>query len=336
VSRAKSLRLLALPLGAALLAAGCGGGQAANLRPGDAAATSAAGTTAPAATAPAAASGPVAPLTGLPTSAAVAARPAIAVRVPLTGGIGLNDADIVYQEYEQATLLKVLAIFQSKDAAEIGPVGGVRPADPSLLPSLRPLYANTGGASGTEGLLEKAAITQVTSSSAGSAYRSGTGGLMTSTTGVLAAAPRRAKAPPAVLPMAGTGEAFTTSHAGKARTVTITPPGGPAETWTYSAAGRSWLRSGTPGVAVANLILQNVQYKEVLLRDPDRFAQSARVLGRGTCTAVSGSTATPCSWYKRSAAAVTGYVDAAAVPLRFAPGPTWVVLLPPGSKLAVG
>ncbi len=335
MSRAKSLRLLALPLGAALLAAGCAGGPAASLQPGDGPA-SAASTPAPAATAPAAASGPIAPLTGLPTSAAVAARPAIAVRVPLEGGIGLNDADLVYQEYERATLPRVLAIFQSKDAAEIGPVGGVRPADPALLPSLRPLYANTGGASGTEGLLEKAAITQVTSSAAASAYRDGTAGLMTSTAGVLAAAPRGTTAPPAVLPVAGTGDAFTTSHAGRARTITITPPGAPAETWTYSPAGRSWLRSGTPGVAAANLILQNVQYKEVLLRDPDRFAQSARVLGRGTCTAVSGSTATPCSWYKRSAAAVTGYVDGATVPLRFAPGPTWVVLLPPGATVAVG
>jgi hypothetical protein len=334
VSRAKWPRLLALPLGAALLAAGCGGGPAASLQPGDAAATSAAATSAAATPAPA--SGPVAPLTGLPTSAAGAARPAIAVRVPLEGGIGLNDADLVYQEYERATLLRVLAIFQSKDAAEIGPVGQVRPADPALLPSLRPLYANTGGASGTEGLLEKAAITQITSSAAASAYRSGTAGLMTSTAGVLAAAPRGATAPPPVLPVASTGEAFTTSHAGKARTITITPPGAPAETWTYSAAGKRWLRSGTPGVAVANLVLQNVQYKEVLLRDPDRIAQSARVLGRGNCTAVSGSTATPCSWYKRSATAVTGYVDAATVPLRFAPGPTWFVLLPPGSKVTVG
>src|SRR6185312_11217876 len=130
------------------------------------------------------------------------------------------------------------------------------------------------------------------------------------------------KPPPPVLPLAGTGEAFTTSHVGKARTITITPPGAPAETWTYSAAGHSWLRSGTPGVAVANLILQNVDYKQVLLRDPDRFAQSARVLGRGICTAVSGGTVTPCSWYKRSATSVTGYVDAAGVPLRFGPGHT--------------
>jgi hypothetical protein len=331
VSRAKSLAPL---LGVALLAAGCAGGQAASLQPGGSA--TAASAPAAAATTPAAAAGPVAPLTGLPASAAVAGRPAIAVRVPLDGGIGLNDADLVYQEYEQPALLKVLAIFQSKDAAEIGPVGGVRPADPALLPSLRPLYANIGGASGTEGLLEKAAVTQVTSSGAASAYRSGTAGLMTSTAGVLAAAPRGSKPPPAVLPMAGAGDRFTTSHASPARTITITPPGAPAETWTYSPAGHSWLRSGTPGVAVANLILQNVQYKQVLLRDPDRLAQSARVLGRGTCTAVSGGTATPCSWYKRSATAVTGYVDAATVPLRFAPGPTWFVLLPPDSKVAVG
>jgi Protein of unknown function (DUF3048) N-terminal domain/Protein of unknown function (DUF3048) C-terminal domain len=335
VSRAKSLRLLTLPLGAALLAAGCGGGPAASLQPASGA-PPAATTPAPAATTPAAASGPVAPLTGLPASAAVVARPAVAVRVPLEGGIGLNNADLVYQEYETTTLLKVLAVFQSRDAAEIGPVGQVRPADPALLPSLRPLYANSGGASGTEGLLEKAAITQVTSSAAASAYRSGTVGLMTSTAGVLAAAPSGAKPPPAVLPSAGAGEAFPPRRAGKARTVTITPPGAQAETWTYSAAGRRWLRTGTPGVAVANLILQNVAYKEVRLRDPDRIAQSARVLGRGTCTAVSGSTATPCSWYKRSATAVTGYVDAASVPLRFAPGPTWVVLLPPGSAVRVG
>jgi hypothetical protein len=162
------------------------GGQAASLQPGDA--------TAPAASTPAAAAtdsrGGV--RTGRAADRAAgqrggAARPAVAVRVPLEGGVGLNDADLVYQEYERSTLLKVLAIFQSKDAPEIGPVGGVRPADPALLPSLRPLYANTGGASGTEGLLEKAAITQVTSSAAPRRTGPGTAGLMTSTAGVLAA-----------------------------------------------------------------------------------------------------------------------------------------------------
>jgi Protein of unknown function (DUF3048) N-terminal domain/Protein of unknown function (DUF3048) C-terminal domain len=340
VSRARSLPFGAALLSTALLGTalltGCGGPTpAVSLQPNSAGPSSAATTAAQAASTPAPA-GPVAPLTGLPTTAAVAARPAVAVSVPLRGGVGLDKADLVYQEYETAGLLRALAVFQSHDATQIGPVGQVRPADPALLPSLRPLYANSGGASGTEGLLEKAKIIQVTSSSAASAYTYGSAGPMTSTAAVLAAAPTGAKPPPAVLPMAAAGDAFTTSHVGKARTLTVTPPGSDPETWTYSATTRRWSRAGTPGVAVANLILQTVQYKVVRLRHPDRYAQSARVLGRGTCQALSGGTITPCSWYKRSSAAVTGYVDAAGVPLRFATGPTWVVLLAPGWKLAVG
>jgi len=330
VTRATTLRLV-LPLGAALLLPGCGGNPA-SLQPNTAAPATAATTPAAAATTPAA-TGPTAPLTGLAVTAAVAARPAVAVRLPVSGGVGLEQADLVYEEWETATLPRALAVFQSRDAAQIGPVGQVRPADPFLLPSLRPLYANIGGASGTEGLLRMAEVTQVTSSAA---FTSGADGRNTSTAAVLAAAPAGAKPPPAVLPVAAAGDAFSTSRLGKARTVSVTAPGSTAETWTYSASSKRWSRAGSAGVSVANLILQTVPYKEVRLRQPDRIAQSARVLGRGACTAVSAGTVTPCSWYKRSATAVTGYVDAAAVPLRFAAGPTWILLLPPGSKIATG
>jgi hypothetical protein len=330
--------LLALPLGAALLAAGCTGGTpTVSLRPNSSAPTTAAPTTpAAAATTPATASRPLAPLTGLSVTESAAQRPGVAVSLPLVGGVGLDKADLVYQEYERPTLLRALAVFQSRDAAQVGPVGQVRPADPALLPSLRALYANTGGASGTEKLLAEAKIAQVTSAAAPAAYTSGASGLMTSTAGVLAAAPTGSPPPQAVLPYATTGDAFTTSHVGKARTVTVTPPGSAPETWTYSATTKRWSRAGTPGVSVANLLLQTVQYKQVRLRNPDRTAQSARVLGRGSCNALSGGTITPCSWYKRAPGAVTGYVDAAGVPLRFAPGPTWIVLLPPGWKLTTG
>ena len=56
------------------------------------------------------------------------------------------------------------------------------------------------------------------------------------------------------------------------------------------------------------------------------------MLGRGGCYALSGATYTLCSWYKPRAMGLTSYVDHASVPLRFAPGSTWVVLLPPGSR----
>jgi hypothetical protein len=76
-----------------------------------------------------------------------------------------------------------------------------------------------------------------------------------------------------------------------------------------------------------------VRYKAVTLRDPIRSAQSARVLGRGVCYAFSTGTYSPCSWYKPTATNLTGYVDAAGVPLRFTAGPTWITLLPVGASV---
>jgi hypothetical protein len=314
-----------LPLGVVLLATACGGGSTVSLQPASPVPSSAAPTAAAAAPVTAA---PTAPLTAQATTAAIAKRPAVVVSVRLSTAVGLDRADLVFQEYETPSVLRAVAVFQSQDATAVGPVTGVRPLDPALLPILRPLYANTGGASGTEELLAKAKVSQVTSSSV---FTSSSAGVTTSTAGVLAATPAGSQAPPAVLTHASSGEAFTTSMARSARSLTITAPGSASETWTYSASTRRWTRAGSPSVAVSNLVVQTVEYKTVRLRDPDRDAQSARVLGQGSCSAFSGATYTPCSWNKRSATAVTNYVDHASVPLRFAAGPTWVVLAPAGT-----
>lgn len=314
MSRAKTL----LPLGPLLLAAACGGTPAVSLQPASPVPTTAAASTAAVpTTAPAT---PLAPLTATPVSAAVAKRPAVVVSLPLSGATGLEKADLVYQEYETPSVLRAVAVFQSRDVTDIGPVGSVRPLDPQLLPMLRPVYANTGGASGVEDLLAKAKITQVRSDST------------TSTSTVLGEAPAGSLPPTPVLTYASGGDAFTTSLKRSATSVTLTAPGGATETWTYSAAAKRWTRAGTPGVAVTNLIVQTVEYKAVRLRYPDRDAQSARVLGTGGCYAFSGTTYTPCTWIKRSVVGLTNYVDHASVPLRFAAGSSWVVLMPSGSK----
>ncbi len=325
MSRAKTLRLV-LPLGAALLVAGCGSSAPkASLQPlGTTPATAA--TTTPAAAGPTPDAGPVAPLTGSATTALAAGKPAVAVALPVEGAAGLDRADLVYQEYETRTVLRAVAVFQSLEATGIGPVGQIRPMDPSLLPVLRPVYANTGGASGTETLLARAKITQVTTAADPAAFDSGT----TSTAAVRTAA-AAGTAPPPLLSYATGTDKLATRLVKKATSLTITAPGSAPETWTYSASARTWNRAGSPGVAVRNLVVQTVQYKDVLLREPDRPARSARVLGRGSCSGFSGGTYTPCSWFKPSPASLTAYVDHDGVPLRFAPGRTWIVLLPPGA-----
>jgi len=57
------------------------------------------------------------------------------------------------------------------------------------------------------------------------------------------------------------------------------------------------------------------------------------VLNRGSCLAFSGASYARCNWYKRSPVALTSYTDAAGAVLRFAPGPTWVVLAPSGAQV---
>jgi hypothetical protein len=273
----------------------------------------------------------LAPLTGLPATATGVRRPAVAVTMPVVGSTGLDRADLVFEEYETTGRLRAVALFQSQ-AAQAGPVGEIRPADPSLLPILRPLYATVGGATGTTGLLAQAKVTEVTTARAPAAYTAGTAGPMVSTSAVQQTEPG-ALPPPQVLPFAVATDKFATTALRSASSVTLTVPGATPETWTYSAQTKRWSRSGLPGVSVSNLVLQNVNYKPVTLRNPIRSVQSARVLGRGTCSALSGGTYTTCTWYKPSATNLTGYVDRSGVPLRFAPGPTWIVLVPPGAAV---
>ena len=95
---------------------------------------------------------PAAPLSGAPAaSEAVATRPALAVPIQVgktTTPAGLASADIIYQEYAESDGLHLSAVFQSKDAAKIGPVAEVRPADIRTLTVLRPLVAYDGGPTG--------------------------------------------------------------------------------------------------------------------------------------------------------------------------------------------
>ena len=63
---------------------------------------------------------------------------------------GLDKADVVYEVEAEGGITRFVAIFQSQDAAEIGPVRSVRPYFVSLVNAYNPLYAHVGGSS--EGL----------------------------------------------------------------------------------------------------------------------------------------------------------------------------------------
>ena len=67
----------------------------------------------------------MAPLTGLTVTAATAQRPAVAVAVAGSDPVGLGSADLVFEE--MTSPVRYLAVFQSAQARQVGPVTSTRP-----------------------------------------------------------------------------------------------------------------------------------------------------------------------------------------------------------------
>src|SRR5947208_4946338 len=98
---------------------------------------------------------PVYPLTGLPaTNPAHLARPALVVKIDNADGsgsnsarpqMGLNQADVVYEEMVEGSVTRLAAVFHSGDSDPVGPVRSARTTDIAVFSPLnRPLYAWSG------------------------------------------------------------------------------------------------------------------------------------------------------------------------------------------------
>lgn len=102
----------------------------------------------------------LAPLTGLAVDDATAALPILAVKVDnhpaARGQWGLDGADVVFEEnVEQLT--RFVALFQSRQPAEVGPVRSARTGDIDVLAGMnRPVLAWSGGNKGVTRIVRAA------------------------------------------------------------------------------------------------------------------------------------------------------------------------------------
>lgn len=285
-----------------------------------------------------------APLTGLPASAAVAGRPAVALAVSGANPRGLSAADVVFEEISSA--VRYLAVFQSHPGSNVGPISGILPTDGQLLSVLHPL---TGYASGTTffiKVLDHSRVIDLGYPTHASLYSAG-GASATTTTLARAA---RAPAPPQLFtyrgPQSGTSALATTGQS-RASSVTVSY-GAWQQKWVYDAHANGWsLTSGGPPVRVANLVIQTVHYKTVFLnRRYNQTTTAPKVLSGGPVTVFSGTAGSTGSgtggltasgqWSKRGMRDVTVYFDRGGVPMALQPGQTWVILVPPGTRIRTG
>ena len=326
----------------ALLGAACSGGD-----DDDAASTTT--TEAPTTTAP---PPQLAPLTGLPINdPAVLTRPAVVVKVDnvepkARPQAGLGQADVVYEERVEGSVTRLMAVFQSEEAAPVGPVRSARTSDIGIFSSLgRPYFAWSGANATFAGRIRAANVVDVGYDAATSHYyrersRAAPSNLMLRSTAELRTIPAEGQSVPQPLftyrdgieppahhePLAAVHISYGTS-AGSA----------PVE---YRWNGQGWGRTqkGTPHVdatgaqiAPANVIIQFVSY--AASDTADQFGTpipEAQLVGEGEAWVLTAGGIVVGRWHKASLDAVTSYTDVDGQPITLTPGRTWVALPSPG------
>ncbi len=283
--------------------------------------------------------GILAPLTGVATTAAVAARSTVAVPVAIGAGTptGLSSADIVYAEWDGASGIRLLALFHSQDNTAVGPVAGLSAADAKLLPVVKPVLAAgpsyakfTRQAVGADlNVISVAAHPEAFQGTGSSAYAS--------TAALRGLALHGSTAPPNLFPVAAAGEPLALTGVRTASRLKVPTAARPVFSWAWDATQKRWRATvGGAAVSAANVVVLSMPYKTVLAKAPQGPAiATANIFGTGEAYAVSGTKGATGIWARNGPLKLTTVASRDGVAMRFAPGPTWVILVPVGNTWAV-
>jgi Protein of unknown function (DUF3048) N-terminal domain/Protein of unknown function (DUF3048) C-terminal domain len=292
------------------------------------------------------------PLTGRRADALVP-RPALAVKIensvdarPQTG---LNAADMVWEEVVEGGITRFVAVYHSTLPPEIGPIRSVRPMDPAIAAPLHGLFAFSGGQQPFVDAVAGAGL-QVLSHDRGAPGFYRTDGrraphnIYAGPQQFLAQADAGHRAgPPPQFVVAGPQEQPTALTAGApTAAVRLGLTGLSHPQWTWSQPDAAWLRAegGVPAVEAngsrlraTNVVVLRVDVVGTSFVDVNGTAVPETVLAgaRGQALVASAGRTLAATWSKASATdpvVLTGPDD---MPVRLAPGTTWVELVPNGS-----
>jgi hypothetical protein len=258
----------------------------------------------------------------------------------------------VFEEMVEGGLTRLLAVYQSQDPDDVGPVRSARSTDLFILAERgKPLFAWSGANPTFAAAVEAADLLDVGVGAVPDAYRRDPNRPAPYN---LYAAPEQLRAavagddaasvpPQPLFTYRDEGAPLSGPGVEPATTFRSTGTGGLSTriAWEWDAASGTWLRSqdGTAHVdsdgrriSVANMIVRFTPYRDSGVRDSvGAVVPEADAVGEGDAWLLSGGQLQRGRWSKPSADAPTTYVDGDGSPLRLAPGQTWVEVLPPGS-----
>ncbi len=299
---------------------------------------------------------PVPPLTGVPGAYGDRlGKPALVVKIDNDNRrarpqVGLNEADVVFEERVEGGVTRFLAVYHSQDSVPVGPVRSARTSDIAIYSALgRPYFAWSGANPTFAGRVRSSDVKDVGYDVLSGEYfreptRPRPHNLMLKSTATIRGLPNEGATPPRPLwPFRRANQPIP--HLGPANGVAINfggGPGGVPTEWRFSDGGWQRFQGGTPHVDVAgkpvrptNVIVQFVNYKPS--DTADQFGvpiPEAELVGEGEVWILLGGGqhgVVKGRWKKESYPGRTSYTDIAGNPIQLTPGRTWVILPPPGS-----
>ena len=310
---------------------------------------------------------PIAPLTGLRTSAGILKRPALAIKIDnhseARPQVNLDRADIVYEEPVEGGITRFIAVFQSRDAGKIGPVRSARLTDLDVLRQYgKPILAFSGAASYVLRAIRNSYIVSMPHGAFGGLYRRDSSrwaaphNLFTATSGLWRIGARRRptaippnlyvfgpliQPPPAPAPTSSATPSPTPSliprvyPSGKR---VIVPFGGAyTADWRFVSRYGKYLRwSGSARhtlVGGAQVSANNVVIMMVRVRSANKDASAKgtpqlRLVGSGPVVLLRNGVRIVGTWSRGNLASPTIFTDAYGRRMTFAPGNTWIELVP--------
>lgn len=325
----RTLGLAALVVALALVAAGCSDKKK------KAATTTTTTTLAP---------GP-SPLVGSEIPGARLERPVLIVKIDNSPKArpqsGINQADVVVEQMVEGGQTRFAAIFQSTDAADVGPVRSGRSSDVNYFSSVnRPLFAYSGANSFFKVLVRKSVFFDVGFERLPDAYRREGADLYTSTTALYEKAPELPTTAPSFWAFRAPGASVEGDAAGGAA-IEFKGRAATRVEWLWDAAAKAYKRSqdgaahvdkaGAP-VTAANVVIQFSRYKDSGQRDQSGAAVPELVAtGEGELWVLTDGKLIKGRWKRTSVTKPVEFLDQSGKPLALTPGRSWIELPPEGS-----
>jgi len=289
----------------------------------------------------------VAALTGEPIEAGSLSRPALSAKVDnhpsARPQVGLDEADIVFEELVEGGMTRYLAVWHSKLPAEIGPVRSVRPMDPEIVSPFGGVFAYSGGQVRFIQMMEAAPVYNAIhgqSDTASTFYRTSA---KVAPHNVLVKAPELIEqhldlvAPPKMFDYAASlAESTAVLEGTPLASVNTRFSGFSSPSWEWDGTQNKFVRYQTNGAADSASSGNQLAATNVIVLlvgiDVIEDIPTTRLVSQGKGYVATGGSIVDITWIKASPEAPIVLSTQAGSPVLLGVGNTWVELLPSESS----